>query len=63
MSEESRRCIVSSLHSKPEGSFVKFAPVKFYDDGNNPYTAEQAIVELDNGQVITVDPDGIRFMK
>lgn len=63
MSEETRRCKVVTLHDKPEGTFVKFAPVQFYDEGNNPYAAEQAIVELDNGRVITVNPDGIQFVK
>lgn len=63
MSEESRRCVVSTFHNKPEGNFVKFAPVKFYDEGNNPYAAEQAIVELDDGRVVTVNPNEIRFIR
>lgn len=63
MSEENRRCKIVGRHDKPEGVFVKFAPVKFYDEGNNPYAAEQAIVELDNGRVMTVNPDEIQFIK
>ncbi|GKX47988.1 hypothetical protein [Pectobacterium carotovorum] len=63
MSEESRRCTVLIYRDKPEGDFVKFAPVKFTDDGNNPYIAEQAIVELDDGSVVTVAPNEIQFIK
>lgn len=63
MSEETRRCKVLSRHDKPEGTFIKFAPVRFYDEGNNPYAAEQAIVELDNGKVLSVNPDEIHFIK
>ncbi|WP_205955165.1 hypothetical protein [Pantoea stewartii] len=63
MSEEKRRCKVTGMHNSPEGDFVKFAPMKFYDDGNNPYAAEQAIVELDNGKVVAVDPNQIQFIK
>lgn len=63
MSEETRRCKIVSMHNHPEGTFIKFAPVKFYDEGNNPYAAEQAIVEMDNGKVVTVNPGEIQFIK
>ncbi|MDT7074209.1 hypothetical protein [Citrobacter amalonaticus] len=63
MSEETRRCKIVSMHDHPEGTFIKFAPVKFYDEGNNPHVGEQAIVEMDNGKVITVNPGEIQFIK
>lgn len=61
MSEEKRECVVVEYGDKKKGMFVKYAPIKFLDDANQPYTAEQAIVELDNGDVITVDPGCIKF--
>lgn len=60
--ESTRRVKVNGMHNSPEGDFVKFAPVKFYDEGNNPYAAEQAIVELDNGKVVCVAPNEITFI-
>ncbi|WP_273799384.1 hypothetical protein [Proteus mirabilis] len=52
-----------SLHDKPEGNFIKYAPIKMLDNANEPYVAEQAIVELDNGRVVEVNPSEIRFIK
>ncbi|AVI67721.1 hypothetical protein CKQ84_18715 [Shewanella sp. WE21] len=43
------------------GTFIKYAAIAYMDEGNHPYTAEKAIVELDNGRVVTVDPSQIRF--
>lgn len=63
MSEEKRRCTVMSLHDKPEGNFIKYAPIKMLDNANEPYVAEQAIVELDNGRVVEINPSEIRFIK
>ncbi|CAH6324115.1 hypothetical protein ACVGWB_15720 [Enterobacter mori] len=63
MAEEKRRVKVTGLYDKPEGTFIKFAPMKFYDDANQLHTAEQAIVELDNGRVINVEPSSIQFIK
>ncbi|AVD59474.1 hypothetical protein [Morganella morganii] len=63
MSEEKRKCAVISIHDKPQGDFIKYAPIKMLDNANEPYTAEQAIVELDDGRVVVVDPSDIRFIK
>lgn len=63
MSDEQRRVVVTGLYDKPEGTFVKFAQMKFYDDSNQLHTAEQAIIELDDGRVINVEPSSIRFIK
>lgn len=62
MSGDQRKCIVSDYEKQEKGTFVKYAPIQFYDDGNHPYTAEKAIVELDSGRVVAVDPQCIRFV-
>lgn len=61
MPDERRECRVVAYGETKTGMFVKYAAIKFMDEGNHPYTAEQAIVELDNGTVVTVDPTQIRF--
>ena len=61
MSDDKRECIVSDYGKQEKGMFVKYAPIQFYDEANHPYTAEKAIVELDSGQVVTVDPQCVRF--
>ncbi|AXH61172.1 hypothetical protein [Providencia huaxiensis] len=63
MSEEKRRCKVVGIHDQPEGDFIKYAPIKMLDNANEPYVAEQAIVELDDGRVVEVSPSQIRFKK
>lgn len=63
MSEENRRCKVTAMGTVAEGTFIKFAPVAAYDEANQLHTPERAIVELDNGRVVTVNPDEIRFIK
>ncbi|WP_288476660.1 hypothetical protein [uncultured Pantoea sp.] len=62
MSDEKRRCEVTAFHRIKEGYFIKFAPIKFLDESNQPYVAEQAIVELDGGEVVTVNPNQIKFI-
>lgn len=63
MSQENRRCIVIGRHGEPEGTFIKFAPIETYDESGQMRTPEKAIVELDNGEVITISPAGIKFIK
>jgi hypothetical protein len=59
--EDRRECIVVNYDQRDKGVFVKYAPIEFRDDGNQPYVAEKAIVELDDGRVVTVDPGQVRF--
>ncbi|MCX8895532.1 hypothetical protein [Vibrio parahaemolyticus] len=61
MSDERRECKVFDYGQTYKGTFVKYAAIEFRDDANQPYTAEKAIVELDNGKVVTVDPGQVRF--
>lgn len=63
MSDKKRKCTVMYHGEKCKGSLIKFAPCRFSDNENVYYTAEQAIVELDNGDVIQADPAQITFMK
>ncbi len=59
--EETRRCEVKGFHEK--GNFVKFGQMVITDEGNNYFQRECAIVELDSGQVIEVEPSWIKFIK
>ncbi|KEA54659.1 hypothetical protein DT73_00405 [Mangrovibacter sp. MFB070] len=61
MANEPRRCIIESMYEKPEGNFVQYAPIEVYDDSGQMHTPVKAIVELDDGKVLTVDPKSIRF--
>ncbi|KPM01898.1 hypothetical protein [Vibrio splendidus] len=61
MSNETRKCKVVAYGETKYGSFVKYAPIEYTDEGNHPYTAEKAIVELDDGSVVTVNPSQVRF--
>lgn len=61
MSDEKRECIVSDYEKSEKGIFIKYAPIQYYDDANQPYVAEKAIVELESGRVAVVDPQCIRF--
>ncbi len=61
MSDEKRECTVLDYGNKERGIFIKYAPIQFYDDANHSYTAEKAIVELESGRVVTVDPQCVVF--
>lgn len=63
MSEEIRRCKVIGSYGEPEGTFIKYAPIEVYDESGQLRTPEKAIVELDNGKVMTVNPTAIQFLK
>ncbi|WP_299202815.1 hypothetical protein [uncultured Amphritea sp.] len=61
MSEEKRKCQIEEYGVSKKGTFIKYAPIQYYDEANQSYIAEKAIVELDDGKVVTVDPQCIRF--
>ncbi|MFK3762473.1 hypothetical protein [Serratia ureilytica] len=63
MSQDNRRCIVHGAYGEPEGTFIKYAPVETYDESGQMRTPEKAIVELDSGEVITINPNKIKFIK
>lgn len=63
MSKENRRCKVIGSYDEPEGTFIKYAPIAVYDDSGQLHTPEMAIVELDDGKVMTVKPTAIKFIK
>ncbi|WP_064546085.1 hypothetical protein [Kluyvera georgiana] len=62
MSEKTRRCRIVDAYEQEEGTFIKFAPIRFFDESNHPYVCEQALVEMDNGKVVTVNPGLIHFL-
>lgn len=59
---EPRRCEVKYSHEKKQGNFFQFGSSIYFDDGNNPHPKTIAIVELDGGQVVEVDPCMVRFL-
>lgn len=59
---ESRRCQVKDYHETKQGNFIQFGIGVYHDEGNNPHQKTIAIVELDGGQVIEVDPGMIKFI-
>lgn len=61
MSDEKRKCKVVDNGSEKIGTFIKYAPIEKFDEANHSYIAEKAIVELDDGRVVAVDPQSIRF--
>jgi len=61
MPEEGRRCEIVRGASIQQGTFIKYAPIEIRDDENRLCVVEKAIVELDNGDVVTVNPSAIRF--
>lgn len=59
--EETRKCEVEGFHEK--GNFVKYGKMVKTDEGNNYFQSDSAIVELDSGRVIEVEPSRIKFIK
>ena len=49
-------------HETKQGNFIQFGNSIYFDDGNNPHPKTVAIVELDGGQVVQVDPYMVRFL-
>jgi len=60
--KETRRCTVRLSHEKKEGNFVQYGTKIIYDEGNNPLQASSAIVEMDDGSVVEVEPSRIVFI-
>ena len=58
---EPRRCEVKYSHEIKTGNFIQYGNSIYFDDGNNPHPKTIGIVELDNGQVVEVDPHMIKF--
>lgn len=62
MSEDKkRRCVIKDRDLLIKGFFVKYGKAERYDDASNPYTIDVAIVECDDGKVMTVNPNLIIF--
>ena len=59
--EETRKCEVEGFHEK--GNFIKYGKMVKTDEGNNYFQSDSAIVELDSGRVIEVEPSRIKFIK
>ena len=59
---EPRRCEVKYSYETKQGNFIQFGNSIYFDDGNNPHPKTVAIVELDGGQVVQVDPYMVRFL-
>ena len=60
--KETRKCTVRWSHKTEEGNFVQYGTRIIYDDGNNPLQKSSAIVEMEDGQVVEVDPSQIKFI-
>jgi len=48
---------------REEGTFVQFAPIATYDDSNQLHSPVMAIIERDDGKVVTVHPNQVNFIK
>lgn len=63
---EARRCEVLPTNEwgKPEqGDFIQYGNQIWYDEGNNGHPRLMAVVELDSGEVVEVEPKRLRFIK
>lgn len=60
---ESRKCEVVIDGDAYYGDFIQFGSHVIYDESNRMHDVTRAIVELDNGQVVLVEPNKIRFLK
>lgn len=61
---EPRKCKVVSLSggTAEVGNFIQYGNQIWYDEGNNGHPRVIAVVELDSGEVVEVEPKRIRFI-
>ena len=46
-----------------KGTFIEFAPQVIYNDAGEPFQTTKAIIIQDNGQTVTVEPAGVKFLE
>lgn len=57
-----RPCSVYFGHGdKQTGMFIQYGTRVIYDEGNNPIQVSSAIVEMDSGRVVEVEPSTVIF--
>ncbi|EIV8497388.1 hypothetical protein M2G36_22145 [Vibrio vulnificus] len=64
MSDQRRKCLVklNSYDQPSQGYFETFGNQERRDEANNPYVITVAIVELDDGRVVSVEPTNIKYI-
>ena len=61
---EGKKCYVAgySIDENETYTFIKFGTMKAYKEDNTWYPVDCAILESDDGNIISVEPSSIKFV-